>query len=346
MQLFNVLAEARKNPVANPKTSPNEIIAKYANDSSRYVNMAKIPKLGVNPKSDFLTPIGICAYPIAYVHSVIKDDFSLKGLPFAGDSKYVNIFQARGNLVAVDKMSKSQEQQYYTELMDLDPMVGTYEDWIKQIDTHIFDAPTETIHNSPGGRFWYVTMKLSEYVAETAKQTSGVVWNKILRLLGIDGVTDDGVGILGENEPHQAIFLTINAVYNNFQMENKYAPAVLATRGNAKHTNIANRNRIQARMPTPQPGVNRDEQLVDHILRHNDVEMIDTLRSRNARLLLLKRRPTMISEFPNPSAEEQYTALVSGGGEYMLSTIWGMITPAKRNKHSLQQAREFFATGA
>lgn len=115
------LLEARKNPEQNPKVSVNQRVIdalnattdEVANTPNLFVSFTKLDKLGVNPLSEYDTPIGIYAYPAQYVDEVVGKYNPMNKLPFAGDSPYVNLFNAQGNIIDISKMSPNEVNGYY-----------------------------------------------------------------------------------------------------------------------------------------------------------------------------------------------------------------------------------------
>lgn len=72
----------------------HKLLQRFLGDPSVFVHFSDINKLGVNPSSDFNTPIGIYAYPVSYVLSPSNnsDPFDV---PFAGSRKYAHVFRVR-----------------------------------------------------------------------------------------------------------------------------------------------------------------------------------------------------------------------------------------------------------
>ena len=61
------LAERRRNPEQNPKTTPIDVVRQYAErkDVDKfYLTYTREQKVGINPKSGYNTPIGIYTYPL------------------------------------------------------------------------------------------------------------------------------------------------------------------------------------------------------------------------------------------------------------------------------------------
>lgn len=120
------LIEARRNPEQNPKVSINNVIydavkAANGNDiagtSNIFVSFTTVDKLGINPKSEYNTPLGIYAYPGEYVYKEIGLNKPTYDLPFAGDNKYVNLFSAAGNIINIATISEKRLRNIIKRLL-------------------------------------------------------------------------------------------------------------------------------------------------------------------------------------------------------------------------------------
>ena len=227
--------EARRNPALNPKLSINQQIAaqfdqtseKIAGVRNLFVSFTKLDKLGINPKSKYDTPLGIYAYPAEYVVDRAQGRLSMDAaLPFAGDQPYANTFSVTGNIINLVTMTYQEEQEIYEKLYSVLPE-------FPYINNRIFDDIVNNAFDNarfpllPGGRAWYVTYTLSQEVNYSKSSTA---WNKIFRLLGIDGCVDTGQGIIHPNEPVQAVFFAISAIKNIKRLQNRYSPDELERR--------------------------------------------------------------------------------------------------------------------
>src|SRR5690606_33428547 len=97
------LNELRRNPSLNPRL---DLIANldslFKDDTTRYyIHFSDYPKIGINPTSEFETPLGIYAYPLTEMENAIRTNM----IPFAGDRKYAVAFSAKGNIVLGSKYS-------------------------------------------------------------------------------------------------------------------------------------------------------------------------------------------------------------------------------------------------
>jgi hypothetical protein len=233
------LIEGRKNKEQNPKVSINQEIEDALEKTDKtipgsqikncFVSFTEIEKLGINPKSKHETPLGIYAYPAEYVHRA--SSYGKKSMdnsvPFAGDSEFANIFSAKGNIVDVPAMSTTDMNEYYEKMKKYwhDIVGGSYEDASSEVGRLIDRSEYHSNHSdSAGGRFWFVTMELAEFISDHLQQKRTVSWNKLFRAIGIDGCVDNGAGIIHTNEPTQAVFFSKSVIQNNKRVQNKYSP--------------------------------------------------------------------------------------------------------------------------
>lgn len=229
MKIYDLL-EARKNPSKNPKTSVNDLLQSYydENGEDTFVSFTSVDKLGINPQSKYDTPLGIYAYPLSYVLREIGEvDSPGAVLPFAGDSQFVNVFTASSQTVLhIDEITTSTYEMYLTKLKQVLPTS------VELIDAASKKAPHDALHSTPGGLLWYVTRDLATKLAKGTSTKPPVMWNKIFRSIGINGVVDSqGDGIIHHNEPTQAVFFRRDGVVKNERrFANKYSPDIIERR--------------------------------------------------------------------------------------------------------------------
>ena len=83
-------------------------VDKFINQDGIYVHFSDLPKLGINPKSKYKTPIGIYAYP-----------FNLEKISrFAQERKYMIVFGAKNPERILDSNTYS-KNQYASDLEKL-----------------------------------------------------------------------------------------------------------------------------------------------------------------------------------------------------------------------------------
>jgi hypothetical protein len=86
------------------------LLQKYSGDPSVFVHFSDVNKLGINPSSNFSTPIGVYGYPVDYVIESLGGLYGPMGykesgyesqkygsfdVPFAGNRQYAHVFRVR-----------------------------------------------------------------------------------------------------------------------------------------------------------------------------------------------------------------------------------------------------------
>ena len=210
------LLEARRNPHLNPRIDPIDTFSMYANKPNMFVTFTQLPKVGINPQSNYNTPIGVYSYPLKYVLERAYQKGSLFGAaPFASDAKYVHLFQQTSrNIFDVSTYGKSQYEMDVRKLYN-------YFDNIIGVDVRGVANDTASLHKeiasemggfSYGRRMWNLIYKLIDYFTNGSKVT--VEATRILfRVLGYDAVYDlDGKGVIHSNEPTQAVHFNTQTI--------------------------------------------------------------------------------------------------------------------------------------
>ena len=231
-ELFQKLSkvdEARRNPGQNEKLTGHPAAVKFlkGKDLRSYgVSMTSLPKLGINPGSNYNTPVGIYFYPADFYMSH-KDSDNPSKLPFVDDAAYIQVFELRGNVEAIDELNSSQFNAYisrlYANISKVAQLLGLSEtNTEKLISKSIMESGSKARDGSYGGKLWFVLFAISRPGAGkpgsdeddyddgkrgAAAPRSSVVWNSLLRMLGMDGVVDSGAGIIHKNEPYQGVIL-------------------------------------------------------------------------------------------------------------------------------------------
>jgi hypothetical protein len=238
MRHHEISLEARRNPEKNPQISVNDHIydalvkeKSYLDTNSEdnksiknlYVSFTKEPKLGINPKSKYNTPLGIYAYPASYVVTNAGTSRTMRSsLPFAGDQPWVNIFTLKDvSKVLVISNPEVDYEPYYKKLATAFRRAFDSSD----IEKWRNDSETEALFKTPGGKFWYVTMMAARSLAEKMYSNKiPLYWNLLFRRIGIDAVVDDGSGVIHENEQTQMVVFDPTAIKMIDRVENKYSP--------------------------------------------------------------------------------------------------------------------------
>lgn len=185
----------------------------YAEQRNFFVSFSDIPKLGINPKTDYNTPAGIYSYPLRQMWPAIKANT----IPYAGERQYALVFQPRSSdgIVNVATYTSGEfsrhmnllEQKVIPKIagprVDLDPFQDFFD-----------EAKRESKQQNPAGWLWNITRRLASMWARDfngPKPTVG--WNAIMRALAITGVVDQqGSGLIHPNEPTQAVWFSANSL--------------------------------------------------------------------------------------------------------------------------------------
>ncbi len=263
--------EARSNPGQNAKLSGHPAAVKFlqGKDQSQYgVSMTSIPKLGINPGSNYNTPVGIYFYPAEFYMS-IKSKNSSNKLPFVDDAKYIQIFKLNGNTIDINLLNSGQFKSYISDLYNnihkIARLVGESENNTqKMLNNAIAGSISQAAHSDLyGGRLWYILYVISNSIYDkddknnadddfdgfdesifeenmrgSAAPRGSVIWNSLLRLLGIDDVIDTGAGIIHKNEPYQGVVVNPRTIDHVETIENKDALKIDTTKN--AFINLAN----------------------------------------------------------------------------------------------------------
>lgn len=318
---FHEVTEARKNPEQNPKVSINDAILTRLEKTTDnigsipnlFVSFTTVDKLGINPKSQYDTPLGIYAYPANFVANLTGEEYEMIALPFAGDAPWANIFKATGNIINLREMTSAETIPYYRELGEIWAKISSsWQPWktaVDQIQRIVDEAREYATHSfRAGGRFWYVLMTAAQkYFSKEFKSAPPVVWNKVFRLLGIDGAVDPGEGIIHGNEPNQAVFFNINAITDLTRVANKYSPKYHAGRKEEGKYRTTAAHEISEKYKDLSP-----TEAIAAISADEDKEdTINYIRSQPLRAAILAAFPNLLAYVKRPTASDQYSALVN-----------------------------------
>jgi hypothetical protein len=218
----------RKNSLLNPKENAYDKIVSYRG-ANKYISFTKFPKLGINPRSTFDTPIGIYTYPLDF----LIDEHFVDGkiwAPYPGEESRTfawiiepasRVFDLNTGHIDVSNLSMLL-YRYVFKLVEKHRIgfskkdeVLAFEE-IRNLGEEAYETAREDAGDDGDGRFvWYFTHNFathsSEYLDGIIEANPHVLWNRMLRLLGYDVWVDDGDSIIHENEPTQAVFLTIKS---------------------------------------------------------------------------------------------------------------------------------------
>ena len=236
------ILEARRNPELNPKIGPYTQLKKYTDDPSIFISFTEIDKIGINPQSNYNTPIGIYTYPLQaswekYKVEKIFDrsagsteeptvqterNVIFRAFPFASENPYIQVVQAKKPLTDLQDFTKGDLQNAVYQISKIikesnaDSVIKTRaaETFKDDLVKKIREGRANPLVNTPGGLFWWLTKECVEIdvvgklLGKNYKSKIPMrVWNYLLRDLGHDGFIDKGDGIIHRGEPTQAVFL-------------------------------------------------------------------------------------------------------------------------------------------
>lgn len=225
-ELFQKLSkvdEARRNPGQNERLEGHAGAAKFLETLGRDVrdygvSMTTIPKLGINPGSKYNTPVGVYFYPAEY-YLRKKGGKKNDKLDFQDDAPFIQIFEMFGDVEYIDEINSGQFNSYVAKLFNskskVAQLIGKSE---SSTEKFIANAVASSLTQAKkadtyGGRLWYILYSLSKededdvQRRDNAAPRSSVVWNSLLRLLGMNIIIDNGSGIIHPNEPTQGVVL-------------------------------------------------------------------------------------------------------------------------------------------
>jgi len=119
------IQEKRSHSDLNVKYDSIDIIKLYygsGNSKNMFVTFTDVNKVGINPHSRYSTPNGIYCYPLRDVIDYYGVEKNMNKLPFAGDAKFMTVFQIRSKkgIQIISKYTESDWQRDYKKLLKYD----------------------------------------------------------------------------------------------------------------------------------------------------------------------------------------------------------------------------------
>ena len=223
--------------------SPKDEVSSYIGDGKGYhlLSFTGLPKLGMNPKSHYNTPLGIYTYSM--VDPWFEKQWEDQDFPFASDQPYIQIMRLRSErgLVVFSNSGISMGGSLISSLNK------KYQKLITQGDNRAVGAHKMMLRGSEywinevagGARevrwYWAFTQHYASLIeGESGKPVrdwkhpghihnnaaSIAVWSKVMVDDGIVAFDDRGTGTIHPDEPHQAVVLTMKAVQHVAQILN------------------------------------------------------------------------------------------------------------------------------
>lgn len=241
MKIKELILELRSNPKDNPKLTVFEVINDamskttdtIAGVKNVFVSFGDEEKLGINPKYNYHTPVGIYSYSAEYVlDETVNGRYAIDNLPFGGSKKYANVFNGSGNIIDLDTIGDGEVNEYYKKIINYanqnwkmsdDVIEGIINDFGNTLNASggNGNVPQARFSEIPGARLWYVMRAICAKIAPVPSIKFSTIWNKLFRAIGIDGCIDNGEGIIHSAIPNQAVFFSIKNVTNNKRIDNR-----------------------------------------------------------------------------------------------------------------------------
>ncbi len=228
------LTERRSNPDKNPRSRVVDQIRDAVSKAGGrcFVSFTDVDKIGIRPDSKYNTPLGVYFYPFELVDSVDR----VGKLPFASDRPYVQIVRAKDGAKIIDlsTLGESEEKEYYERIFPIFAKAAERSwkpglkpetrkelaDTVREAFDHVVEKASEkALHDTPGGRLWYVTRRVAQTMASgrssgeipgstlrTMAPAQSRAWNKLFRELGVDACESTKESVIHRNEPIQAVF--------------------------------------------------------------------------------------------------------------------------------------------
>lgn len=113
-----LLSEKRKNPKINKKIGTFARLEQYKGRNDIFISYTEKNKIGINPKSEFDTPIGIYTYPLAQIWSEIAREKDASKVPYAGKNPYIQVLKLNGRGTFVQDLHTKYTKSMYDKDMD------------------------------------------------------------------------------------------------------------------------------------------------------------------------------------------------------------------------------------
>jgi len=207
-----------------------EDLKKYLSDTSQDAKnfqqyaftMTNINKVGVNPQSEYETPLGVYFYPLT---NEMYDSLIDNSLPFAGESENVSLVRLKdvqsskwlrvtdvNQSIDLDKLQMkafkffddSNKKFDDGEDLDFDDTIERWNRWIKR-ESRLTNASLLFAYCA------FLVQKFDKKSKNASSTIRGRRFNQILRHLGFIGVYDTGHGIIHQNEETQLVALDPSA---------------------------------------------------------------------------------------------------------------------------------------
>lgn len=219
MRIIDIVSEARRNPdhpsQKATRINPLDKLKEYTDGNKEYfVTFSDLPRTGINPQSEFKTPIGIYCYPLSEFRDLVHDATETVDIfTYAADRPFMYILEEKNK--PLQEIEDYDEDDWEKDKEKLKDMFDISDNEIEDI---IANHRMSSFNGKPIAKLWKITRRYASY-----SEKSHVTWNKLLLDLGYSGFVDSGgLGIIHVNEPTQAFFLSTKFYKVKDKLLNKY----------------------------------------------------------------------------------------------------------------------------
>lgn len=219
-------------------------LERYEQDSTNwepeyFITFTQINKVGINPQTEYNTPVGIYAYAL---DRRVINQIESGTVPFASNANFISILKKREGANILNNSTsvglKGWTKLFSPETVDKFSLQGTdFEEDVLRIEEKAKEFPDDkyarwtALWNHRQSKIYFDAEKrrkrktdfahlwLATYMASGNNPAK---WNGILRYLGYDGAYDYNSGIIHRNEKSQAVFFSKSAIEVVETMPNKY----------------------------------------------------------------------------------------------------------------------------
>ncbi len=193
------LFEKRRNAThpSQPTRSVVETFLKYKDRPDVFISFTDLPKIGMNPMTNYNTPAGIYCYPVSEFAKKIKPEMTynqfVDAFPFASNRPFLFFIRATKPITFIQDYTEddlNRDRQKFMQITGQDEAKTNYHE-------------RQSRYKSPFGRLWGI---MFSYIGRMEKST--IRWNSLLRKMGFHSIVDYGDGIIHPNEKTQAFFLS------------------------------------------------------------------------------------------------------------------------------------------
>ena len=305
------LLESRKNPSSNPKTSAVETIEQYARNhgiKNSFVHFTKIPKLGINPQSEWTgsTPAGVFSYPVEYVLDAVKQSGDFSELPYGSEFEYLYVFTTTGLILDLNSVSDA----------EVDRIIGHLK---KLVDTsnHRIARLFADKYNTPGERLYKTVTAISRITSLTSLESPHLISRKLFIQLGINGLTDSQ-GIIHPGEPTQSVVFSTRTIKN---------PKLVNTHSHSEKGSIKSNAAKDQNLQSISSAKNLST--IDRALQYPAVS-IPKITDTAVREQIIREYPHLIKHFTVLSSSEAEMAITLADPAKKWQTVLLVITKLKK----------------